>query len=72
MMTVLGQVIEAGDENGARQIFDVFDTLLVTVSPTLRLWKTILILYRRRPPSCRSMCRSWFNFYFSVSGTEPF
>lgn len=37
MMTVLGQVIEAGDENGARQIFDVFDTLLVTVSPTLRL-----------------------------------
>lgn len=31
MMTILGQVIEAGDENSARQIFDVFDTLLVTV-----------------------------------------
>lgn len=30
-MNVLGQVMEAGDEKGARDIFDIFDTLLILV-----------------------------------------
>ncbi|KAF8578209.1 ARM repeat-containing protein [Ramaria rubella] len=35
MITVLGQVIEAGDEKSAREIFDVFDTLLILEAPLL-------------------------------------
>jgi hypothetical protein len=37
MITVLGQVIEAGDEKGAREIFDVFDTLLILVRSQIRV-----------------------------------
>lgn len=31
MMSVLGQVMEAGDEKAARDIYDVFDTILILV-----------------------------------------
>jgi len=32
MITVIGQCVESGDEDGARKLFDVFETLLVLVS----------------------------------------
>jgi hypothetical protein len=72
MMAVLGQVIEAGDENASRQIFDVFDTLLITVRPMLLCDGQILTLDHRRRPFCRSMSHNWYSFYFSVPGTVPF
>jgi hypothetical protein len=31
MIRILGQSIESGDEAGARQLFDVFETLLILV-----------------------------------------
>jgi hypothetical protein len=32
MITVVGQCVEAGNEEGGRQLFDVFETLLILVS----------------------------------------
>ena len=32
MINVIGQCVEAGNETGARQLFDVFETLLILVS----------------------------------------
>jgi hypothetical protein len=32
MIQVIGQTVEAGNEAGARQLFDVFETLLILVS----------------------------------------
>jgi hypothetical protein len=31
MIQILGQSIESGDESAARQLFDVFETLLILV-----------------------------------------
>jgi hypothetical protein len=31
MIRILGQTIESGDEAGVRQLFDVFETLLILV-----------------------------------------
>ena len=31
-MNVIGQCIESGNESGARQLFDVLETLLILVS----------------------------------------
>ena len=32
MINVIGQCVESGNEAGARQLFDVFETLLILVS----------------------------------------
>lgn len=32
MINVIGQCVEAGNEQGARQLFDVLETLLILVS----------------------------------------
>lgn len=32
MINVIGQCVESGDEIGARQLFDVLETLLILVS----------------------------------------
>jgi hypothetical protein len=34
MIQVIGQAVETGNENGARQLFDVLETLLILVSST--------------------------------------
>jgi hypothetical protein len=31
MITVVGQCVESGNEEGGRQLFDVFETLLILV-----------------------------------------
>lgn len=31
MIQVIGQCVESGNETGARQLFDVFETLLILV-----------------------------------------
>lgn len=33
MIRVIGQCVETGNEQGARQLFDVLETLLILVSP---------------------------------------
>ena len=33
-MQVIGQTVEVGDETGARQLFDVLETLLILVRDT--------------------------------------
>lgn len=37
MINVIGQCVEASNEQGARQLFDVLETLLILVSPFLSL-----------------------------------
>lgn len=36
MINVIGQCVEAGNEQGARQLFDVLETLLILVSQLFR------------------------------------
>ena len=72
MMTILGQIIEAGDETNARQIFDVFDTLLITVSFTLSFKGGDSDTISRRHPFFRSMSRSWFSSCSSMPEAKPF
>ena len=35
MITTIGQCVETGNEQGARQLFDVFETLLILETPLL-------------------------------------
>lgn len=38
MIQVIGQSVESGNEAGARQLFDVLETLLILVSPNIVFW----------------------------------
>lgn len=45
MIQVIGQCVQAGNEPGARQLFDVLETLLILVkSPTTCLIQRLTIL----------------------------
>jgi len=35
MILVVGQAVESGNETGARQLFDVLESLLILVNPSL-------------------------------------
>ena len=44
MINVIGQCVESGNETGARQLFDVFETLLILVSRSSKLVAFCVVL----------------------------
>lgn len=72
MINILGQIIETGDEAKARHIFDVFDTLLITVSLMLFFRECNSNSISRKHPFFRSMFHSWSNSYSSMLGAKLF
>jgi len=50
MIQVVGQCVETGNEAGARQLFDVLETLLILVSPNLEVIHSLLPRFRSGSP----------------------
>ena len=65
MIQVIGQAVEAGNENGARQLFDVLETLLILVSQNVERSQDYSHQCRKYPFS-GGISRNWFNFFFNV------
>jgi hypothetical protein len=49
MITVIGQCVEAGNETGSRQLFDVLETLLILVRIVTRATSSFLHLVQEIP-----------------------
>ena len=61
MLNVFQQSVALGDTEGAKHVFDVFETLLILVSICVYLTTLYLIWYRRRRPCLAPAFRSSYS-----------
>lgn len=71
MIRILGQSIESGDEAGARQLFDVFETLLILVRFHFSFCRLGLIceMSCRKYQSLAHILQSWHHSSFKLVET---
>lgn len=70
MITVIGQCVEAGNETGARQLFDVLETLLILVCIMLseRLPRDLFIYFSRKSLFSAITFLNWRISFYNAEG----
>lgn len=69
MIQVIGQSVEAGNETGARQLFDVLETLLILVKAIYIFMAQKSYTISRKYLSSEDIYPNWFSSFSSAVPT---